>query len=219
MLVAVLVALVLLVADAGARVLVQNRAAGRIAEALEPRGLRDVHVTVGGWPVLPALVTGRVGEVRISATAPFSLLDERLADSAGFAKVQARHWSAQDGLLVLSAELERGGGPMPVTVALAVDVDGGDLVVTPQSVGIAGIQLPVARVARLVPAAADLLGEHRIAPGGLLGGAEGGGTGGDAAGDAAGGGDSGGGLPGDASLTDVTVDDDGLTVTLVARGP
>ncbi len=204
--------LVVLGADAGARWWLQSVLTHRVATALEARGLTHVRVAVGGWPVLAGLATGRLDRVEVSAVAPFAVLDERLAAvggvgaaagagvAGGAGQVGPVQWSAESGMLVARTELDRGGAAVPVAVAFDVSGDGGDLVVTPQTVAVAGIQLPAQRVSELLPSAAGLLGTRRVALDGLVG----------HAGLA--------GLPADARLVSVRVADEGIALVVRADG-
>lgn len=211
MLVAIAAAvLVMLGADAGARWWLQGVLTHRVATALQARGLTHVRVAVGGWPVLAGLATGRLSRVEVSAVAPFAVLDERLAAvggagagagvTAGAGQVGSVQWSAESGMLVARTELDRGGAVVPVAVAFAVTSDGGDLVVAPQTVAVAGIQMPAQRVSALLPSAAGLLGTRRVALDGLVG----------HVGLA--------GLPADARLVSVGVADEGIALVVRADG-
>lgn len=198
--------LVVLGADAGARWWLQGVLTHRVATALQARGLTQVRVAVGGWPVLAGLATGRLDRVEVSAVAPFAVLDERLAAvggagaAAGTGSVGPVQWSGESGMLVARTELDRGGAAVPVAVAFAVSGDGGDLVVTPQTVAVAGIQLPAQRVSALLPSAAGLLGTRRVALGSLVG-------------------HSGlAGLPADTRLVSVRVADEGIALVVRADG-
>jgi len=200
--------LVVLGADAGARWWLQSVLTHRVATALQARGLTHVRVAVGGWPVLAGLATGRLDRVEVSAVAPFAVLDERLAAvggagagvAGGAGQVGPVQWSAESGMLVARTELDRGGAAVPVAVAFDVSADAGDLVVAPQTVAVAGIQLPAQRVSALLPSAAGLLGTRRVAVGDLVG----------HAGLA--------GLPADTQLVSARVADEGIALVVRADG-
>lgn len=207
--VALVVVLLLAVADAVVRAQLGDRLTARAACALDDQGARDVRVAVGGGSGLVTLLTRRVDRVEVSAVLPFAALGDRAwspSDGSGAALGDVS-WSAQDGLLVAATELRRRVRTVPLTVALQVDADDGDLLVTPQTVEVAGLRLPADRAAQLLPvSSADLLVPRRVDVDQLLPDPEGGGDASVLA-----------GALSTARLTSVAVRDDGVAFSLVAR--
>ncbi|AEE44346.1 hypothetical protein [Cellulomonas fimi] len=207
--VAAVVVLLLVVADTVVRAQVDHRLTARAACALDGRGVRDVRVTVGGGPALVTLLTRRAERVEVAAVLPFSVLGDRAwspGDGSGAALGDVS-WSAQDGLLVATTELRRRVRTVPLAVALQVDADDGDLLVTPQTVEVAGLRLPADRAAQLLPASSgDLLVPRRVDVQQLLPDPDHDGDGSGWAGALA-----------TARLTSVAVQDDGLAFSLVTQ--
>lgn len=179
-LLAVLVALVVLVlvADQVTRLVLEHRLAGRLDRAQ----LTDQHVQITGWPVLLRLATGGL-DVAVTAVEPFDALP---VPGGGSADGSGVTWSGENGLLVARLGAD---GPR---LASQVSTADGALVVTPVSVQLGGLQVPIellgARAERLLGTAAE---PHRIEPSGL-------------------------GLPDRAAFTAAAVTADGLRFTVTA---
>lgn len=176
-----LVALVVLVlvADQVTRVVLEHRLAGRLDRA----ELTDQHVQITGWPVLLRLATGGL-HVAVTAVEPFDALPVPGGGSSGGSG--AMTWSGENGLLVARLGAD---GPR---LASQVGTADGALVVTPVSVQLGGLQVPIellgARADRLLGKAAE---PHRIEPSAL-------------------------GLPDRAAFTAAAVTADGLRFTVTA---
>ncbi|MCV2393716.1 hypothetical protein OEB99_05290 [Actinotalea sp. M2MS4P-6] len=215
--VVILVVVVLaLVADQATRMLLEHRVAARMADA----GLEPVLVHVAGWPVAPQLLNGEL-DVSVTTEVPFTALpalgaavqtdgSDATADGTGsdaaadglsaLAGIGGPGtggvgtdtsdplitWSGENGLLVAQVGAD---GPR---LAHEVGTQDGLLVVTPVSVQLAGLQVPVEmlgeRAQRLLGAALD---PHRVDPTAL-------------------------GLPGGVDFTGASVTTTGVLLTLTA---
>lgn len=139
-----------LVADQVGRVVLEHR----VADHLGRSELTAQRVQITGWPVLLRLATGGL-DVAVTAVEPFDALPVPGRGSAeGPGTVT---WSGENGLLIAQLGTD---GPR---LASQVTADGGDVVVTPVSVQIRGLQVPIemlgARAERLLGSAAQ---PHRI---------------------------------------------------------
>ncbi|MEN1973630.1 MULTISPECIES: hypothetical protein [unclassified Cellulomonas] len=185
---------VLVGADLATRWWAEGRAADRLGTELADRGLRDVGVHLDGVLVLPQLLGGDLDGVVVSAVVPFEALDasglSQGSDGSGTegqgdgedggrtppaggsgaaGSLDGLSWSGEDGLLVARGELTRRSLSLPVAVASEVAAADGDLVLTPRTVTVSGVTLPVDRAAGLLPGGlADLLAPRRVDVGALV---------------------------------------------------
>lgn len=159
---AVLVAAVV-TADVVARVVVEHRVASAVRHRLEDTVLGgdvDVAVELRGWSVLAQLVTGRLAGAALTFRVPVAVLGERIAErasdsggdgddgdsggdesdggGAGGGLLAGATWDAQDGYLLATLTVRRGGIELPVTVALAPSIADDALELTPTSVQVGG---------------------------------------------------------------------------------
>lgn len=169
-------------ADLATRWWAEGRAADRLGTELADRGLQDVGVHLDGVLVLPQLLGGDLDGVVVSAVVPFDALDgsalasgssgadpgEDDGDDTGRAggagaagSLDGLRWSGEDDLLVARGELTRRSLTLPVAVASELSADDGDLVLTPRTVTVSGVTLPVDRAAGLLPARLTALLEPR----------------------------------------------------------
>ncbi|WP_282947215.1 hypothetical protein [Cellulomonas endometrii] len=168
---ALIVAFVL--GDAALRAVAEDRASEAAWDGAQDAGVRDLEIELGGWPFAVGLARGQVPEARVSATVPFDMLSDRLDTSFDVGSRRAGvELSGSDGQLVAASRLNRAGVEIPAEVRLAVRADGGDLVLTPTTVAIAGRELSAAADGPLANFAGDLLSEHRIDIGSMLSSAE-----------------------------------------------
>lgn len=161
-------------ADVAVRWWAEGRAADRLATELAGRGLRDVDVHLGGVLVLPQLLRGHLDGVVVSALVPFDVLDAAVlpwgggSGSGAAGSLDGLRWSGEDGLLVARGELTRRSLTLPVAVASEVSAADGVLVLTPRTVTVSGVTLPVDRAAGVLPARlGDLLQPRRVDVGAL----------------------------------------------------
>lgn len=189
-LVVVLAVLVALgVVDAGARHVVEGRAADRLRERLPDVDVRGVHI--GGWP----FVAGAVGLVDVPVEADVRVGADALADLAPDSAQDAT-WRVTDGALVVETTLQRPRRTVPVEVALDVTADAGAVLVTPVAVSVAGMTLGPDLVSSMLgDRAAGLLEPRRLDPARLAGGSV------------------------DVRVEDVHVVDDGLALRLALQRP